>query len=117
MIIKNQTKYEKKIINTDTKYRLVKNTRRKIQKALNGELKSSSTKEVLAIDIDLYRKWIEWQMTPEMNWTNIEIAHEKINCLFDVSKGEELKEAFNWKNTQLLLKKKVISKRVQNLIF
>ena len=43
-------------------------------------------------------------MTPEMNWSNIEIDHVKEICLFDISKDEELREAFNWKNTQPLLK-------------
>ena len=31
-------------------------------------MKQSSTKEFLGIDVDLYIKWIEFQMTPEMNW-------------------------------------------------
>ena len=39
-----------------------------------------------------------------MDWDNIEIDHVRAICLFDVSKDEELKEAFNWKNTQPLLK-------------
>ena len=56
------------------------------------------------MDIDLYRKWIEFQETPEMNWSNIEIDHVKAICMFDVTKDDELKEAFNWKNTQPLLK-------------
>ena len=43
-------------------------------------------------------------MTPEMNWSNIEIDQVEPICRFDVSKEEELKEAFSWKNTQLLLK-------------
>ena len=43
-------------------------------------------------------------MTPKMNWTNIQIDHVKRISLFDVSKDEELKEAFSWKNTQPLLK-------------
>ena len=63
-------------------------------------MKSSSTREILGIDIETYRRWIEWQMTPEMNWFNIQIDHVKPICLFDVSNDEELKEAFNWKNTQ-----------------
>ena len=56
--------------------------------------KQSSTKEFLGIDVDLFKKWIECQMTPEMNWLNIEIDHVMPICLFDVSKDEELKEAF-----------------------
>ena len=39
-----------------------------------------------------------------MNWNNIEIDHQKPISSFDVSKDNELKEAFNWKNTQPLLK-------------
>ena len=39
-----------------------------------------------------------------MNWSNIEIDPVKLYCLFDVSKDEELKEAFSWKNSQPLLK-------------
>ena len=30
-----------------------------------------------------------------MNWSNIEIDHVKPNCMFDISKDEELKEAFS----------------------
>ena len=43
-------------------------------------------------------------MTPEMNWINIEIGHVKPICMFDVTKDEEIKEAFSWKNTQPLVK-------------
>ena len=39
-----------------------------------------------------------------MNWSNMEINHVKPFCMFDVSKDEELKEAFSWRNTQPLLK-------------
>ena len=43
-------------------------------------------------------------MTPEMSWENTEIDHVKAICLFDISNDEELKLAFNSKNTQPLLK-------------
>ena len=105
--------YIKNRIKTDVNFRLIRNTRRRIHHALNGKIKSSSTKELLGIDIDLYKKWIEFQFTPEMNWDNIEIDHVKAICLFDVSKNEELKEAFSWKNTQPLLKKDHRQKGVQ----
>ena len=85
---------------SDNNYRLIKNTRRRIYHALNGKSESSSTKDILGMDIDLYRKWIEFQMTPEMNWSNIEIDHVKAICMFDVSDDEQLKEPFSWKNTQ-----------------
>ena len=43
-------------------------------------------------------------MTPDMTRDNIEIDQVKAICLFDLSKDEELKEAFSWKKTQPLLK-------------
>ena len=96
--------YEKNKIKADVNFQLICNTRRRIHHALSGKSKSSSTRDILGIDIDLYRKWIEYQMTPEETWDNIEIDHVKAIYLFDVSENEELREAFNWKNTQPLLK-------------
>ena len=39
-----------------------------------------------------------------MKWVNNEIDHVKAICLFDMSKDEELRQAFNRKNTQPLIK-------------
>ena len=83
----------------------MRKTRSRIYKALKRKSKSSSTKDILGIDIYLYGQWIEYQFIPEMNWTNIEIDHIKPIGMFDVSKDEELREEFCWKNTQPLLKK------------
>ena len=66
---------------------------------MNGKTKSSATKENLSIDIETYKKWIEYQFTPEMTWSYIEIDYVKPICMFDVSKDEELRDAFNWKNS------------------
>ena len=59
--------------------------------------KQTSTRVILGIDIETYKKWIEWQFTPEMNWSNIETDHVKAIYMFDVADDEQLKEAFNWK--------------------
>ena len=99
-----RNKYLKNKRKTDVSFRLISNTRNRIYKSLKGMAKQSSTKEILGIDIDLYRKWLEFQFTPDMTWDNMETDHVKPICLFDVSKDEELREAFNWKNTQPLLK-------------
>ena len=92
--------YIKNRIKTDVNFRLIRNTRRRIHHALKGKSKSFSTVNILGIDTDLYRKWLEFQFTPEMNWENIEIDHVKPICMFDVTKDEEFREAFSWKNTQ-----------------
>ena len=88
----------------DVNFRLISKTRNRIYKSLKGMTKQSSAKEILGKDIDLYRKWLEFQFTPEMNWSNFEIDHVQPICMFDVPKDEQLKEAFSWKNTQPLLK-------------
>ena len=106
--------YMKNRIKTDFGFRLICNTRRRIHYALNGKSKPSSTLDILGIDVETYRKWIERQLTPKMNWTNIEIDHVKPICVFDISKDGELKEALNWKNTQPLLKKIHSQKGVKN---
>ena len=96
--------YEKQYImnrnKTDVNYRSIVYTRNRIYKALKGMTQKSSSSDILGIDIETYRKWIEYQMTPGMNWSNIENDHLKAICLFHASKDEELREAFSWKNTQ-----------------
>ena len=105
--------YVKNRIKTNVNFRLTRNTRQRIHQVLQGKTKSSSTKDILGIDIDLYRKRIEYQMTPEMNWLKIEIDHVKAICLFDMSIDEELREAFYWKNTQPLLTQDHLQKGIK----
>ena len=89
-------------IKTDVSFRLTHNKRRRMHHALNGKSKSSSTIEILEIDIETYRRCIKWQMTPEMNCENVD--HVRPISSFDLSGDKQLKEAFNWRNTQPLLK-------------
>ena len=56
----------------DFNLRLIVNTQNRIQNSLKS-IKSSSTKDILGINIDTYRKWFENQKTPEMNWRNIDV--------------------------------------------
>ena len=98
---------------TDIGFRLICKTRSGIQQALKSRPKSSSTKLIFGIDIITYRKWIELglpEMTPELNWSNIEINHVKPICMCDMSKNDDSKHVFNWKNTQPLLKKSIIKR-------
>ena len=76
-------------------------------------VKSSSTTDSLGIDIDTFRKWIEFQFTREMNWSNKDLDHVKAIRTFDLSKDEELRECFKWKNTQPLLKQDHQHKRTK----
>ena len=89
---------------SDFNFRLIKNTRNRIYQSLKRMVKSSSAKDILGIDIETYRKWIEWQITPDLTWDNIENDHVRPISSFDIYKDEQLKEAFYWQNTQPLLK-------------
>ena len=75
---------------TDVKFRLIGNTGNKIYESSKGMTKQSSTIDILGIDCDTDKMWLEFQFTPEINWENIEIDHVKANRLFDKSKDEEL---------------------------
>ena len=97
--------YIKNRLKTDVHFRSFHNTRRRIHHALNGKLKSSSTMDILGIGFIVFRKWIEIQMTPDMNWKSIDIDHVEPFSAFDTCDEEQSKEAFNWKNTQPLLEK------------
>ena len=96
--------YFRNRVKTDVNFRLIRSARRRIHRSLNGRSRSSSTIDFLGIDIETYRKWLEFQFTPDMNWNNIEIDHVKPICMFEASEDNELREAFNWKHTQPLLK-------------
>ena len=96
--------FSKKRYRKDVNFCLIRETRKRIRQALQGKLKSYSTKDILGIDIDTYKKWLEFQFTPKKNRKNIEIDHVKPICMFSISNDEELGEAFSWKNTQPLLK-------------
>ena len=93
---------------TDVNYPLFFISTSRIQQELQGKTESSSTIIIVGIDLDTYRKWIEFQMAPDMTWDNI--GHVKSVCLFDVSKDEELKLSFSWKklspNQNMIISKK-----------
>ena len=104
-IIARKSIYSNNKYKTDINYRLNCKTRSRVRQALKGKIKSSSTIKILGIDIESYKKWKKILMTPEVNWTNIELDHVKPICTFNFSDDAQLKEAFNWRNTQPLLKK------------
>ena len=52
----------------DIKFRLYNNTRTRITKSLKNIAKIFSTNNFSGIDIETYEKWIELQLTPDLNW-------------------------------------------------
>ena len=92
-------------LNKNEKTRIAGNLRNRIYKALHSNSKSAKTMELLGCEIEFFKKWIESQFTPEMNWKNIHIDHHVPCAAFDLSKEDEPKICFHWKNMQPLLAK------------
>ena len=57
--------YVRNRMKTDVNFRIIRDTRRRIHQALQRKTKSSSTKDILGIDIDTHEKWLEFQFSPD----------------------------------------------------
>jgi len=92
-----------------------KNINRRIRDSLNKRIsgalfsqknyKKNKTLEYIGCDIVFLKQWFEYQFLEEMNWDNYgnwHIDHVKPCNSFDLSKEEDIKECFNWKNLQPL---------------
>ena len=69
--------------------------------------------DILGIDIDANRKLIKFQLTHDLDWSNIENDLAKPISTFDVCNDEELKESFNWINTQQFIEETHQHKRTK----
>ena len=68
--------------------------------ALKDDSKSFSTIAISGTDKGNYRKRMEIQMTPEMNWSYIDNDLVKPISLFVVFKDEEMRKTFSCVNTR-----------------
>ena len=67
-------------VETNINFCLIFSKRNGIRQILRGKTESSSTKEILGLDIDTCKKGIEYQFTPEVNWLKIEKDRIKSFC-------------------------------------
>ena len=88
---------------TNPNCRTIQNLRSGFHRALKGNVKTSSTKELIAKNIDICRNWIQFQMSPRMHWIYIRTDVVK-SISFDVSKDKELRETLNYKSVRPFLK-------------
>ena len=91
----------------DTTYKLACRLRTRLRCALASQLtkKTSKTEELLGISFKEFRDYIEFMMTGDMNWGNIDLDHVRPLSSFDLTDPEQLKEASHYSNIQPLLKK------------
>jgi hypothetical protein len=106
-ISKNSLRYSKERLKTDTNYRLMWLLRSRINIAIKRQLgnKAYKTVELLGCSVQEAREHLEKQFLPWMTWENHgtwEIDHIMPVSSFDLTKPEEQKKCFNYKNLQPL---------------
>jgi hypothetical protein len=109
---KNYRETHKKYIKEYNKYytkriliKLVNNFRHRIWTALKGLCKSSSTKKLIGCSIEFLKSHLEKKFIEGMNWSNYgkwHVDHIRPCASFNLSKPEQQKQCFNYKNLQPL---------------
>jgi len=90
---------------TDNNYKILCYLRSRMYHVLKNNIKSSSTVKLIGCSIEQLRGYLEKQFTTGMNWNNYgkwHVDHIKPCASFDLSKSEEQRKCFNWKNLQPL---------------
>lgn len=99
--IQNNSKRERYQKNPQENLRL--NTRKHMRDFLFRGVISKKIDEIIGLDRDRFRSWIEFNFKPNMTWDNYNtkwnIDHIKPCSSFDLENKEELKKCFSWRNT------------------
>jgi len=99
--------YHAKRYRTDINYKLVHNLRSRIKNVYRGNKKSDKSISLLGCTVSHLRNHIKSLFTEGMTWElflegKIHVDHVKPCAKFDLSKPEQQKECFNWRNLQPL---------------
>jgi len=93
----------------DIDYRIKKVLRSRMHKIMHST-NEESTLNLLNVSVDYFKKWLEFQWTPEMSWENYgiywDIDHVKPCSSFDLKDEQQVRECFHWSNMQPLEKRK-----------
>lgn len=96
-------------------FRIAVNLRSRVLKAIENNQKAGSTLELLGCSVDFFKLYLESKFTPEMSWGNHgsvwHIDHIKPCAKFDLSKPEEQRVCFHYKNMQPLFAYENMSKK------
>ena len=108
----NKRRYEKDRRVNDINFKLAKNLRGRLRKALLKQVasKNDTTEALLGISYSEFRNYVEYLMTPNMNWLNTQLDHVRPLSSFDLKDIEELKAAAHYTNIQPLLAKDNLTK-------
>jgi len=97
----------KKRYHNDLDFRIQRNLRERMRKALKGMSKTETTQELLGCSAEEFKAYISSQFEEGMSWENYghtawHIDHIKPLAAFDLSDPEEQKKAFHYSNLQPL---------------
>jgi hypothetical protein len=100
-------KYFKNKKEKDPSFKLSSNIRIRIYTALKNNSKSNKTKRLLGCSIKQLKQYLESKFTEGMNWGNYGLYGWHIDHIipcssFNLSKPEEQRKCFNYKNLQPL---------------
>ena len=100
----------------DETFRLANKLRIRLRQALLKQIasKTAKTDEILGISFDQMKIYIEFFMTADMSWENLDLDHVQRLSSFDFTDPKQLKEASNFSFIQPLLKS---NKREKGSIF
>ena len=114
--LKNRIKHNKYISNrlkTDINFKIRLYLRNRIRKVIKKINKSKSIIQLLGCSVEFLRNYLEQQFKPGMSWSNYgkwHIDHKILCASFDLSKPEEQRKCFHYKNLQPLWASENLSK-------
>src|ERR1043165_1347852 len=98
--------YSKARMQTDPEFKLLKSMRGRLWEALKGKSKSKTTQQLIGVDIEIFTKWIDFQLEEGMTMKNYgtiwHIDHVIPLASFNLLDEDELQKAMNWKNIRPL---------------
>lgn len=114
-LVAKAVRYEKQKRKTNIEFRICQSLRRRLLKAIKGNVKSQGTKKLLGCDPDFLKQYIEKQFTKGMSWDNYgyygwHIDHIKPCSSFDLTDPKEQEKCFHYTNLQPLWAKENLLK-------
>lgn len=95
--------YSRSRCNTDASFRLSKNMRVRIWHAINGNVKSVKTEELIGCSIECLKAHLQSHFSTGMSWDNYgkwHVDHIRPCAMFDMSSEDEQRKCFHYTNLQ-----------------